>query len=90
MSKFEELVTGLRGAVQELINETNVDKIASIAQSIDNLEVEYKTAEKATQEARDSLVKYVKEYAFKEKSEDHTGTQEPPSLEDAIAEAFKE
>lgn len=89
MAKFKETVVTLRGALQELINETNVDKIASMANTIDALEAEYDAQEKATQEARDSLVKYVKEYAFKEKAPDTTGTEEAPSLDDAIAAAFE-
>lgn len=90
MGKFKELATALRGAVQNLVNDTNVEAVAGIAKTIDSMEVEYETAEKETKEAKNTLVKYVKDYAFKEKPEDNTGVETPPTLDDAIAEAFKE
>lgn len=90
MSKFKELCATLRESVQGLVNETNVEKIAGVAKTIDAVEAEYETAEKETKEAKENLVKYVKEYAFKDKPEDKTGIETPPSIDDAIAEAFKD
>ena len=90
MSKFNELCTALRGAVQGLLDNTNVEKIAGIAKTIDGIEAEYNSAENEAKNAKENLVKYVKEYAFKEKPDDETGTAEPPCLDDAIADAFKD
>ena len=90
MSKFNDILTELRHSVQGLVNETNVDAIARIAKNMDSLEAEYKTAETEKQEAKENLVKYVKEYAFKEKGKDETETALPPSLDEAIENAFKE
>lgn len=87
MSKFSEILTKIRNDVQGLVSPDNVEAIAPIAKGLDTLEAEYNTAEQATKEAKESLVKYVKEYAFKDKSDLDTGIEQPMSLEDAFTQA---
>lgn len=89
MKTFKETIATLREHTQALLNETNIEAIATVAKEIDSLEALHEQAEEELQGAKDNLVKYVKEYAFKEKSPDLTGTVETPTLDDAIEEAFK-
>lgn len=89
MNSFKELLAGVRTGLKGLLNETNVDAIASISKSLDDMEQSHATTEAECQSAKDNLVKYVKEYAFKEKSVDEH-LDNPPSLDEAFAEAFKE
>ena len=88
MPKFEEIMAQMRGQMQDLLNENNVDKIAQGVKTLDALEAEYKTAQKESQDAKENLVKYVKEYAFKDKPEDSTHTEETPSLDELFEKEF--
>lgn len=89
MSKFNDLMGGVRTALKGLLNETNVEQVASITKSLDDMEHEHASTEAEVQSAKDNLVKYVKEYAFKDKQVD-AGLDKPVSLDDAFADAFKE
>lgn len=90
MANFNEILAKAKEQLQDLVDGNNVEKIAGIAKTFDSLETEYKAVEKEKQDAKDSLVKYVKEYAFKEKEPDTTGTDLPPTIDEAIEEAFKD
>ena len=87
---FKEILQQMRTQTQALINDTNVEQVAQVAKQIDSLEEAYNAQESELQGARASLVKYVKEYAFKDKATDVTGTEKTPTLDEALAEAFKE
>lgn len=89
MSKFSEILTKIRNDVQGLVSSDNVEAIAPIAKGLDTLEEEYNISEQATKDAKENLVKYVKEYAFKDKSDLDTGIEQPMSLEDAFAKAHE-
>lgn len=89
MSKFSEILTKIRNDVQGLVSPDNVEAIAPIAKGLDTLEEEYNISEQATKDAKENLVKYVKEYAFKDKSDLDTGIEQPMSLEDAFAKAHE-
>lgn len=90
MTKYDEKANDLRNFIQALLNENNVEQIAEVSKAIDSLEEEHKKTEEELKGAKNTLVKYVKEYAFKNKSEDKTGIEKAPSLDEAFAEAFKE
>ena len=88
MSKFEEIMSQARGILQGLLNDSNVDKVAEGAKALDALTEEYKASEKEAQSAKDNLVKYVGEYAFKDKGSDDTHTEETPTLDDLFEKEF--
>lgn len=88
MSKFNDAANMLRESLKGMITADNVEAIASLNNQIDILEAEHKEAQKETQEAKDTLVKYVKEYAFNEKANQDTGTEEALTLDEAFAKAF--
>ena len=90
MSKFNEIIAQMRGTLQGLLNDTNVDKVAEGAKALDALEAEYKTAQEEAQGAKDKLVKYVGEYAFQNKGEDNTHIEETPSLDELFEKEFQE
>lgn len=89
MNNFKDLMAGVRTGLKGLLNENNVDAVASISKSLDDMEKVHANTEAEAQSAKDNLVKYVKEYAFKEKQVD-AGLDTPPTLDEAFAEAFKE
>ena len=88
MSKFEEIMTQMKGTLQSLLNDENVDKVAEGAKALDALESEYKNTQQEAQSAKDKLVKYVGEYAFQNKGEDKTHTEETPSLDELFEKEF--
>lgn len=90
MSKFNEAAGALRESLKSMLTNDNVEQIAALNKQIDLLEAEHKATEHEVTEAKDTLVKYVKEYAFGEKQNQDTGTEKTPSLDEAFAAAFKE
>ena len=79
----------MRGTLQGLLNDENVEKVAEGAKALDSLEAEYKTAQEEAQSAKDRLVKYVGEYAFQNKGNDDTHTEATPSLDELFEKEFK-
>lgn len=90
MKSFQEILTALRGQVSDLTSPENVEKMAAIAKTCDELEAAHKTAEEELQSTKNTLVHYVKDTSFKSKSEDDTGIEKTPSLDEAIASAFED
>lgn len=86
--KFEEIMAQVRAILQNLLNEENVDKIAEGAKTLDSLEEAYKASQKEAQDAKENLVKYVKEYAFQDKGEDIAHIEETPSLDELFEKEF--
>lgn len=89
MTKFEEIMAQMKGTLQSLLNDENVEKVAEGAKALEALEGEYKSALQEAQGAKDKLVKYVGEYAFNNKSEDITHTEETPTLDELFEKEFK-
>ena len=90
MKTFEEVLASLRSDIQGMASSENVEKIAEMAKSLDTLEELHKDSEKEANDAKENLVKYVKEYAFKKPSQVDTGIETPVSIEDAFDNATKE
>ena len=88
MTKFEEKITQMKETLQSLLNDENVEKVAEGAKTLEALESEYKATQQEAQSAKDKLVKYVGEYAFKDKGEDSTHTEETPSLDELFEKEF--
>lgn len=90
MKTFAEILSQLRSDIQGMASSENVEKIAEMAKSLDTLEELHKDSEKEANDAKENLVKYVKEYAFKKPSQVDTGIDAPVSIEDAFENATKE
>ena len=90
MKTFAEILSQLRQDIQGMASTENVEKIATMAKSLDTLEELHKDSEKQANDAKENLVKYVKEYAFKNPSKVDTGIEQPVSIEDAFENATKE
>lgn len=87
MKTFAEILADLRAAITDLTTAENTEQIAGIAKSLDTLEDAHRSAEEEAKSAKENLVKYVKEYAFKKPSQDNTGIEPPVSIEDAFENA---
>ena len=90
MKTFAEILAGLRAEITNLTTAENTEKIAGIAKGLDTLEEAHNSTEEEAKSAKENLVKYVKEYAFKKPSQDNTGIEKPVSIEDAFENATNE
>ena len=90
MKTFADVLSQLRADIQGMASSENVEKIAEMAKSLDTLEEIHKDSEKEANDAKENLVKYVKEYAFKKPSQVDTGIESPVSIEDAFENATNE
>ena len=88
MANFKEVLAQTREQLKGLLNDSNIDQIAQANKGLDALEAEYNNAEKQASEAKENLVKYVKEYAFNDKAEDTTHTEEAPTLDELFEKEF--
>lgn len=85
---FKDKMAHIRESVKGFLNSDNVEAITALSKELDGIEAEYETARKAESDAKENLVKYVKEYAFDKPLEDSTHTEESPSLDDLITKEF--
>lgn len=90
MSKFSDTMAQIREFLKSSLTNDNIEQTTNASKQLDTLEAEYNAREKEVSEAKDNLVKYVKEYAFDKPGEDTTHTGETPSLDDLIAKEFQE
>lgn len=89
--KFEDIINNLRAQVKELTTADNATAVASIAKNIDDAESAYKAQTEELNDAKSTLVDYVKNTSFSKPSEDIVPEPKPePSLDDIMMEKLND